>query len=86
MDSPQSDDSEYTGQQADAEDSQLPGHDDATIDDGDPDSVEIGDPVPEEDRTVRALEGEEALLGDELLGDDEETGVDPDPDPSSQRH
>jgi hypothetical protein len=53
-----------------------------TIEDGDPGQVEIGDPVPEKDRTVRAA-GEEQLPVDE---DDPSVSVDPDPDPSTQRH
>ena len=73
---------ENAGQQADADNSpsRRPKDDDATIEDGAPDGVEIGEPIPEEKRTVRATAGEEQLE------DEEQTGVDPDPDPSTGRH
>ena len=83
IDAPLFDAGEDTGQQADADGSpsEHSGDDDSTSDGGDPGRVEIGEPVREDDRTVRAVEGE-ASLPDE----DEAANVDPDPDPSSERH
>ena len=81
IDSQPLDAGEDSNQFADADDSTPRNDDDDSIEDGAPDSVEIGDPVPEEDRTVRADQSEEALPGD-----DDTTNVDPDPDPSQERH
>jgi hypothetical protein len=55
-----------------------PEDDDTTID-GETDRVEIGDPVPEKDRTVRAVESEGLIPGED------QANVDPDPDPSDER-
>jgi hypothetical protein len=57
----------------------LPEDGDIT-DDGTPGGVEIGDPVPEKDRTVRAVERKG------LFPDGDDTRVDPDPNPADERH
>lgn len=67
-------------QQAAGDDSaqQRPTGAGTTTQDRNPGRVEIGEPVPEEDRTVRA--GEAELPVDE---DDPDLAIDPDPDPDS---
>jgi hypothetical protein len=76
------DDSRLTQNQADSSGSQSQeiGGDDRE-DDPNADTVEIGDPVPENERTVRAETGEDE---DMPSGANGET-VDPDRDPSSER-
>ena len=83
IDAPLSDAADDTAQRADADGStsQDGGDADATIDDDAAGGVEIGEPVPEKDRTVRAVQGEE-----QLPSEDHAASVDPDPDPSSERH
>lgn len=82
LDSQPTEDGDDTLQQADADElGTLDADDEPPVDETDADGVEIGEPVPEDDRTVRADQSEETS-GD----DDDETSVDPDPDPSTERH